>query len=335
VTVLSRRNFLKLSAFAALGLAFDLAQPSPDTFHSLGRVTTEYLRVHLRPSKKAKQVAWLGFDNIIKIFDSLLGDEGRVWHEVSNGYVESVEVQPVENRLNPVGVSLPSGGQIGEITVPFTDARRKPEAYAPIIYRLYYGSTFWVRDLMRDSGGQVWYKLYDERLGIYYYALAAHLRLVPANETTPLSPSVTGKRLVVNLQQQRLYAYEGSVEVFSTLISAGRLYLAGDGLTTHSWTPPGQFTIERKRPTRHMGFGEASGSDYELPGVPWVSYFHWKGFSFHGTWWHNDFGRPRSAGCINMLPEDARWLYRWSHPIPLPDQELTTGAGTAVEIIDG
>jgi hypothetical protein len=25
-------------------------------------------------------------------------------------------------------------------------------------------------------------------------------------------------------------------------------------------------------------------------------------------------GTPRSRGCINVLPEDSKWLFRWSNP---------------------
>jgi lipoprotein-anchoring transpeptidase ErfK/SrfK len=327
---LTRRDFLKLTGLTALGLAFDSPRAHGKPNAALGRVTAQYLRVHLRPDGQSKQVAWLGFDEVVQITDTVVGKDKHLWHEIAAGYVDTREVQPVERRLNRIQKIFPEGGSIGEVTVPFIDARRKPEARAPVAYRLYYGSTFWVREVVAD----VWYKLYDERLGIYYYAEASALRIVPASELTPLSPAVHNKRILINLQQQRVYAYEGRSEVFSASISSGRLYLDSDGVTARSWTPSGDFVVDRKRPSRHMGFGEAAGSDYELPGVPWVSYFHWKGYSFHGTWWHNDYGHPRSAGCINMLPQDAKWIFRWTQPDSGADQEVITGDGTPVEIVE-
>jgi hypothetical protein len=45
------------------------------------------------------------------------------------------------------------------------------------------------------------------------------------------------------------------------------------------------------------------------------------GISLHGTYWHNDFGRPRSHGCVNLSPSAAKWLYRWSMPIVPPEKQ--------------
>ncbi len=44
---------------------------------------------------------------------------------------------------------------------------------------------------------------------------------------------------------------------------------------------------------------------FDLPGVPWVSYFTSDGIALHGAYWHIDFGVPHSHGCVNMTPEAA------------------------------
>lgn len=57
------------------------------------------------------------------------------------------------------------------------------------------------------------------------------------------------------------------------------------------------------------------GSDFDLPGVPFTQYFHLgKGIAIHGAYWHNDFGNPRSHGCVNVPNSDAQWLFRWAAP---------------------
>ena len=77
------------------------------------------------------------------------------------------------------------------------------------------------------------------------------------------------------------------------------------------------------------------GNGFDLPGVPWVSYIHWTGIALHGTYWHNDFGTPRSRGCINLTPADARWLFRWTMPIVPPDEDDVQSAccGTAIDVV--
>ena len=54
---------------------------------------------------------------------------------------------------------------------------------------------------------------------------------------------------------------------------------------------------------------------WDIPGVAWVGYFAGNGEALHSAYWHNDFGRPKSRGCINMRPADAKWLFRWTLPV--------------------
>ncbi len=77
-----------------------------------------------------------------------------------------------------------------------------------------------------------------------------------------------------------------------------------------------------------------AGRGYDLPGVPWVSFFTGNGISFHGTYWHNNYGTPLSHGCVNLMPADARFVYLWSTPVVPPDTQdvYLPGQGTAVEI---
>ena len=32
------------------------------------------------------------------------------------------------------------------------------------------------------------------------------------------------------------------------------------------------------------------------------------------AYWHDDFGTPRSHGCVNLAPNDAAWLFAWTKP---------------------
>ncbi len=115
--------------------------------------------------------------------------------------------------------------------------------------------------------------------------------------TGPVPPSTSGKSITVKLRQQRTYAYENGVLVRSVLVSTG---LPGTP------TVQGDYRIYVKYKAQLM-----TGPGYYLPGVPWVMYFY-QGYSFHGTYWHHNFGRPMSHGCVNMPTEEALWLFNWA-----------------------
>jgi lipoprotein-anchoring transpeptidase ErfK/SrfK len=84
-----------------------------------------------------------------------------------------------------------------------------------------------------------------------------------------------------------------------------------------------------------MAAGDIASNGYDLPGVPWICYITEKGISFHGTYWHNDYGRPRSHGCINLTPAAAKWLFRWTLPIvPADSQDVYEDFGTQVDVVD-
>jgi lipoprotein-anchoring transpeptidase ErfK/SrfK len=137
------------------------------------------------------------------------------------------------------------------------------------------------------------------------------------------------KRIAVYLGGQYVTAYESGQPVFTVRVSTGGIFRSG-----RYTTPIGNFTTYYKRPTRHMASGDVAADGYDLPGVPWVSYITESGIGFHGTYWHNEFGRPRSHGCINLTPQSAKWLYRWTLPAVHPAEESAyQEGGTRVEIV--
>jgi len=64
------------------------------------------------------------------------------------------------------------------------------------------------------------------------------------------------------------------------------------------------------------------------------------GVAIHSTFWHNNLGVPVSHGCVNVTPEDAHWIFRWTNPrVPYDpgDIDVTTmklPAGTEVDVIE-
>jgi len=132
------------------------------------------------------------------------------------------------------------------------------------------------------------------------------------HEVLGTSSSSTNKRIEVDLTNQRVHAYEGNRRVNTFIVSTGK------------WgrTPTGEFTIWTKVRSQTMqGGNKELGTYYYLPNVQYVMFFsnyeiaRMRGFSFHSTYWHNNFGHPMSHGCINMKTEDAKTLYEWATPI--------------------
>jgi LysM repeat protein len=112
------------------------------------------------------------------------------------------------------------------------------------------------------------------------------------------SPTIfSGREIVVDLSDQRTYAFENGALVRNVLVSTG---LPGTP------TVQGDFRIYTKLASQTM-----TGPGYYLPGVPYVMYFY-QGYSFHGTYWHNNFGFPMSHGCVNMPTPEAEWLYSFA-----------------------
>ncbi len=101
----------------------------------------------------------------------------------------------------------------------------------------------------------------------------------------------------VDLGAQRVTAYEGA--------NAVRTFVTSTGTWKHP-TVTGQFRIYLKYLATPM-----AGPGYYLPGVPFTMYFY-RGYSLHGTYWHDNFGTPMSHGCVNLRTPDAEWLYAFA-----------------------
>ncbi len=113
----------------------------------------------------------------------------------------------------------------------------------------------------------------------------------------PPAPRAQGKAIVVDTNEQRIYAYQDGTMIYSQLVSTG---------TQLTPTVKGDYNIYVKYVADDM-----SGPDYFLPQVPWTMYFY-QGYAIHGTYWHNSFGRPMSHGCVNLPPDEAQWFFNFA-----------------------
>ena len=122
------------------------------------------------------------------------------------------------------------------------------------------------------------------------------------SEPAPSQPApghgANGEKWIdINLSTQTVTAYEGQTPVHTAVASTG---------TWRTPTVVGTYRIYAKYRYKHM-----SGPGYSMPNVPFVMFFY-KGYSLHGTYWHDNFGTPMSHGCVNLTIPDAEWLYNWA-----------------------
>jgi len=234
-------------------------------------------------------------------------------------------------------MDIPENGLLAEVSVPYSQAMHYTQASGwQKIYRLYYGSTHWITALDEGPDGEPWYRIIDS-YDRDYHTRAAHLRVVSAEELNPISSGLerNEKRILIDIEEQKLYAFEKDVLVLETRISSGMRQdepLPEGEISTE--TPRGDYHITVKTPSRHMGYRGFTDdmSLYPLAGVPWVCFFHETGVSLHGTYWHDNFGARVSHGCVNLRLEDARWIYRWSDPKVPVDCRQVSDWGTLVQV---
>lgn len=360
---ISRHNFLQL---AAIGVGSLYLAPLASRFTSthfpdyerLGRICAGKVDVKSRPDETSTTVGTLYEDAVVPWLSETVGPKpyyySQRWVETPEGYIYSPYVQPVRNIPNQPLDSLPnmiSGSGIwAEVTVPYAETalvnsptsnswvKARIDQGMPV--RVYYGQVYFVDQMQVYTQGQLMYRINPNYYGgaDMLWVPAEALRLITAAEISPISPDVEDKQIVIDVSRQSLSCYEGNTEVFFCRVSSGAKYDAYGNVVDKWSTPLGKHKISRKFITLQMS-GGTTGASYDLPGIGWTSIFVTGGVAIHATVWHNDFGVPRSHGCVNCLPEDAKWIFRWAKPEVKYDPGMvditqTGESSTSVEVIE-
>lgn len=359
---ISRRQFIQLSGISLAtlpllahgNLAFAQGQEpalTPRDVDSLdvqparrafGRAIVSGVAVRELPSMSSPLVRLLNANEVITISGQVNtagpAKHNPIWYRTTDGWAHSANLQPSDNVVNTPLKELASDSQWGDITVPVTALRAQPGATSRVTRSLFFGMVFRITALRSDAEGVAWYLLADGNTGNIGYVLAAHIRPLTEDYFVPISPDVplSRKRIVVDRQTQTTTAYEDGVPVFSARVATGGRYRTPNG-TRDFFTVPGEHRVFRKIAGQLMAGGTTGFDGYYLPGIGWVSYFTGSGIAFHATYWHNDFGARRSHGCVNMLPEDAHWIFRWTMPsYPATARQhllVNRSEGTLVEVL--
>lgn len=343
-SALSRREFLKLaglSVFAGAAATWLPGGKGRSASELVGRVAYDSVSVFDSPRLNANTLGYRFRDELLDIEYPLTPFSGPaynpLWYRLAEGYVHSGLIQPVTTQFNEVMENVPETGQLFRVTVPST----RPYTYSSTRgwqpeqrYLLYYHSNHWVTAVLDGPDDKRWYQITESWEGVQYYVDASHLLPIPDDDLSPTSADVPAgeKRIEISLAGQSLTAFEGNKVVLRIPISSGVRNTGLGELPTE--TPTGSFNIFSKLPTKYMGDNRLTDTlgDRFLPGVPWTMFFAEGGYAIHGAYWHNNFGAPMSRGCVNVRPDNAQWLFRWTTPLAGPDDWEVTGRGTRVVI---
>ena len=293
----------------------------------------------------------LGADTLVEWGRQVVGNvvgglTNQRYVETPNGFIYSSVLQPTRNLPNTPITELPAGqtGFWGEVTVPYVDLTHEGVVASPwmqdhILYnfppRLYYGQVVWI-DQVRTTNGFAEYRWNEDvnghgygygAYGELFWADGAAFKVLTEEDISPINPDVdpNEKRMEASLDYQTLSCYEGNAEVYFCRISSGLSNFIDPTtgqINDKMATPVGNLLTHWKIVSLNMTAGTFQ-SGYSTPAVPWNTMISGDGVAIHGAFWHNAFGEKRSHGCINVSPEDAKWIFRWTTPyISLAQSEM-------------
>ncbi len=245
--------------------------------------------------------------------DRSFTQNGRLWHRTTSGLVAPADRLGIVAPPKFHGVDIDEAhAAMGVVFVTsksatlyeWDDAKKQPKpAGAAVRY-----DRFFATGQTRELAGRPFRELEGGKL----------VRASDVAWTEPGSRPAAVKDderwIDVNLSRQTLVAFEGSRPVFATLVSTGR---KGKDRAHDHTTPTGAWRVREKHIATTMdGDGAAAGDlPYSIEDVPYVMYYQ-DSYALHGAFWHDNFGRQQSHGCVNLAPLDAKRLFFWSDPQP-------------------
>lgn len=241
--------------------------------------------------------------------DKTFGWNNRAWYKTTAGLVAPSDRMYIVKPPSSKGIDVPEGvKQVGFITATKAakyswDPEKKKISVTGSVPRFaafgLTGATVSKETIVyRQTSEGWWMKAID---GTYAEAGA------PPGEVKP------GEKWIdVNLTRKTLMAMAGDKPAYAALISPGR---RNKNKKKDHPTVQGTFRIREKHIAVTMdGDGTVSGDlPYSIEDVPYVSYFEGS-YALHAAFWHNNFGREMSHGCVNLSPLDAKKIFFWAEP---------------------
>lgn len=358
---ISRREFLKLGTASVGAIALSKIKSTnaylPDfpSEAKLGRVFS-LVEVKAKPNPDSATVKTLYDDGVMVLLKEVIGEpynyywRKRIWYETPEGYIPAISVQPVKNLPNTTLDTLPvygrAPGMWAEVTVPFVDiyldgdSPKSPRLQETAKPRFYYSQVLWI-DGIETINGELNYHVLEQHgsYGDRFWADARAFKPITPEDVAPISPEITNKSITVDINHNTMSLYENDREILFTRVATGARFTDTAKLVDIWSTPVGDnHVVNRKYISLHMAGGDTKASGYEEFAVSWNSIFATGGVAIHGTHWHNNYGEWLSHGCVNVEPEVAKFVYRWTSPDTPYDPgkiEVMGYSGTKVKVIEG
>jgi lipoprotein-anchoring transpeptidase ErfK/SrfK len=241
--------------------------------------------------------------------DKTFGWNNRSWYKTTSGLVAPTDRMYIVKPPASQGIDFPAGAkQVGFITAAKAskyelDPEKKKLTVLGAIPRF---SAFGL------TGESTTYKtvVYRKTIEGWWMKGIDGTYTEPGPPPPDLAPGE--KWIDVNLARKTLVAMHGDKPVYAALVSPGRR--SKNKKKDHP-TKTGVFRIREKHVAVTMdGDGTVAGDlPYSIEDVPYVAYYDGS-YALHGAFWHNNFGREMSHGCVNLAPLDAKKIFFWVEP---------------------
>jgi lipoprotein-anchoring transpeptidase ErfK/SrfK len=255
---------------------------------------------------------WLGW-GVRPSYAEESGDATPPIHTVQAG--ESISQIALRYQLTPLRLAESNQLSLAHPIFPGQRLTLPPEAVLPVdttgtVHEVQWGETLNEIALQYGISATTLLSLNGIENPDLIYA-GQRLRLVAQNEATTapiatFTPAPPSKHIIVDLSEQRAYAYENGELWRTFVVSTGQAGLE---------TATGSFTIQNKFPVAH-----AYTWGLEMPywmGIYWAGHlqngFHALPVRADGSvLWDGYLGTPVSYGCIILSTADAAALYQWA-----------------------
>ncbi len=304
---------LALVAWAISGLGAGAVQAQQATLPigSTG-ATTAPTSLYDTPASDGKLLATMPVNAQAKVMGGPF-NEGWYWldYKGTKGYAPGKTLVLVDGNYKPVPPPTPTatprppspylGLWVGEMAKG-GPVKSGPGSNTSTVKSWWAGRRVLLYQEAKDSKGMSWYRVSDPpEVPMYVQAsLVKKMFAVKYEEGSRWK----GKWVNVNLSQQVVTAYQDGEPVKVTLASTGK---------ASTPTNQGVQSIQWRVTSRRMIGGTPGVDYYDLPNVPYPQYFNSTGEALHGTYWHDNFGRPSSHGCVNLSTPISKWFYEWGH----------------------